>query len=297
MGKADYSLDLKREILKILSLQLPCCQKSFLTAILRGSARKPHIKTPKVLSPLILRFLKKTLPIETDLKSMDGKVFITGFNQRVLREKMVERLCRTSDPASVKHCHNSFLQGLFFSRGYIQCPSNGYHLELRLPGTWFPAMFRHICKQIKLRFNSYPTDVMTLFYLKNSKKIIRFLNTMGLFDKSLELSDLKATRRLLSMVNRQVNFETANINRLINAAEESITQIKDLLNHENQENQEILTDNLRQLALIRLKHPHDSLEALGHRFSPSLSKSAINHRLRRIKAVYKRTFGKKTEQL
>lgn len=294
MAGADYGVNLKREIISVAQQQLPCCLQSFFTGLLRGSANQPQIKVRRPLHRPLQVFLRQVLPADTTIEFGGTEIMVEkNFDQLELRQKLVERIRRTSDSSSGKHCQRAFLQGLFVARGYIQNPGRGYHLEFRLPGHWLPAAFKTVCRQLQIRFSNYTTDKGYCFYLKSSRRIIRFLNLLGLFEKSLELSDLKATRSLLSMVNRQVNFETANINRLIGAAEESINQIKELLVFEDQE---IWTESLRQLALIRLKYPHDSLEALGLRFDPPLSKSAVNHRLRRIKSLHTRIFGKGAEQ-
>jgi len=294
MSEADYSTELKREIFSVARQQLPCCVQSFLTGLLRGSARDPQIKVRRALYRPLQSVLSQILPPDAAVGSDGTEILLdNNFDQLVLRQKLIERIKRTGDAASGKHCQKAFLHGLFISRGYIQNPGRGYHLEFRLPGHWLPAAFKTVCRQLRLKFGEYRTDTgESCFYLKSIRRIIKFLNVLGLFEKSLELSDLKATRRLLSMVNRQVNFETANINRLIGAAEESISQIEQLLAYSDQE---IWIESLRQLAMMRLKYPHDSLEALGQRFEPALSKSAVNHRLRRIKSLHARLFGKKSE--
>ncbi|MBU1106439.1 MAG: DNA-binding protein WhiA [Candidatus Riflebacteria bacterium] len=289
MPTTNYAVSLKREIISVAQQQLPCCLQSFFTGLLRGSARQPQIKVRRSLHRSLKLFLRQVLPADTTIEVGGTEILVeNNFDQLELRKKLVERIRRTNDSSSGKHCQRAFLQGLFVARGYIQNPGRGYHLEFRLPGHWLPAAFKTVCHQLRMKFGSYKTEKGFCFYLKSSRRIIKFLNLLGLFEKSLELSDLKATRSLLSMVNRQVNFETANINRLIGAAEESINQIKALLALEDQE---IWTESLRQLSLIRIKYPHDSLEALGLRFDPPLSKSAVNHRLRRIKSLHAKVFG------
>lgn len=295
MAGIDYGSEIKREMFSVAQQQLPCCLQSFLAGLLRGSAHQPRIKVRRSLNRHLQFFLREILPPDATIEGGGTEILIEkNFDQLELRQKLVERIRRTDDSASGKHCQRAFLHGLFIARGYIQNPGRGYHLEFRLPGRWLPAAFKAVCRQLRMRFGEYKTETGSCFYLKSIRRIIKFLNRLGLFEKSLELSDLKATRSLLSMVNRQVNFETANINRLIGAAEESINQIRELLAFDDQE---IWTESLRQLSLIRVKHPHDSLEALGKRFDPPLSKSAVNHRLRRIKSLHARVFGKEQEKI
>ncbi len=295
MADINYSKELKQEIFAVAHQQLPCCLQSFFAGLLRGSAQQPQIKVRRSLHRPLQTFLRHVLPQSATIEGGGTEILLdTNFDQLELRRKLVDRIRRTSDAASGKHCQQAFIRGLFVSRGYIQNPGRGYHLEFRLPGHWLPAMFKTVCRQLRIRFGEYKIESgSSCFYLKSIRRIIKFLNLLGLFEKSLELSDLKATRSLLSMVNRQVNFETANINRLICAAEDSITQIERLLAYDDQE---IWTESLRQLALVRLEHPHDSLTVLGQHFEPALSKSAVNHRLRRIKSLHARVFGKIVDQ-
>ncbi|OGK08081.1 MAG: DNA-binding protein WhiA [Candidatus Riflebacteria bacterium GWC2_50_8] len=294
MAGVDYGATLKREIFSIARQHMPCCLQSFLAGLLRGSAHQPQIKVRRSLHRHLQLFLQEVLPPDATIEGGGTEILVEkNFDQLELRQKLVERIKRMDGSASGKHCQRAFLHGLFISRGYIQNPGRGYHLEFRLPGRWLPVAFRTVCRQLRMRFAEYKTEAGTCFYLKSIRRIIKFLNRLGLFEKSLELSDLKATRSLLSMVNRQVNFETANINRLIDAAEESINQIRELLTFEDQE---FWTESLRQLSMMRLKYPHDSIEALGQRFEPPLSKSAVNHRLRRIKSLHAKVFGKNQQK-
>lgn len=288
MLPADYSLNLKLDIMVLVEQhQLPCCRQSFLLGLCCGERLSPYVKARNSLKKPMLSYLQKITGRSGSVRWKNGQIDLKNTDQLVLRQKFVERMARASPTSSVKHCQVAFLQGLFISRGYIQNPSRGYHLEYRLRGRWLLAAFKKITACLKVKFAQYRNGRDVCFYVKSGRRIVRLLNKLGLFEKSLELSDLTATRSILSMVNRQVNFETANINRLIDAAEESIRQIHDLLDYHDQE---IWAESLRQLSLMRLKFPHDSLENLGKRFDPPLSKSAVNHRLRRVKSMHARFF-------
>lgn len=282
---ADYSVRLKRDVLQLATQQLPCCQESFILGMCRGKNTEPFIRVRRQLKGSMKRFFKQQKKMALEYSA--GRLKVKNTDQLAMREKFVDRVRRTSAPGSSKHCQIAFLRGLFVAGGYIQNPGRGYHFEFRLKGRWLAAAFRKTAGQLRLKFGVYQNGSDLCFYMKSGRRIAKLLNQLGLFEKALELSDLTATRKLLSMVNRQVNFETANINRVISAAEESITQIRALFDYHDQE---IWTENLRQLSLMRLKFPHDSIETLGKRFDPPLSKSAVNHRLRRIKALYTRVF-------
>lgn len=290
--RAEYSRRLKKELLQNLGA-LPCCRESFLAAALSLKKSVPFIRTSRQLvKPLKKRLAQDFMPA-VNLFVKGCTLCCPELDVLYFRRKYVERFARLSPGSkSSKHCQISFFQGLFFTHGYMQNPAKGYHFELRLRGRWLIAAFIKTARVLKIRLSKIKKPPYTVFYSKSSKKITRLLATLGLFDKSLELSDFLATRSILSVVNRQVNSETANINRLISAAEKNIIRIQQLLELPQQD---FWTHSLRMMALTRLKFPHDSIEKLGSRFEPPLSKSAVNHRLRRINAIFEKVFSKKEE--
>ncbi len=178
----------------------------------------------------------------------------------------------------------AFLQGLFISCGYVQNPESAYHLEFKIKEKWIKSAFIRCTRKLKIKFCKCENSKYTCFYLKSGKKILRFLNLLGLFDRASELYELIEARMVLSSVNRKVNIETSNINKTISASEKSISNIQALFSLKDQS---FWSDNLLLTAKTRIKYPHDSIEQLGKRFSPMLSKSAVNHRLRKIKEFYK----------
>lgn len=86
-------------------------------------------------------------------------------------------------------------------------------------------------------------------------------------------------RDMRNSVNRIVNCETANLNKTIGAAVRQIENIKLL---EREVGLETLPDKLREVAEIRLAHPDLNLKEVGEMLKGVVSKSGVNHRLRKI---------------
>ena len=80
-------------------------------------------------------------------------------------------------------------------------------------------------------------------------------------------------------VNRQVNCETANINKTVSAA---ISQIEDITYIRDRLGFESLPDGLAQIARARLMKPEATLKELGEDLDPPVGKSGVNHRLRKL---------------
>ncbi|HCE12518.1 MAG TPA: DNA-binding protein WhiA, partial [Enterococcus sp.] len=90
----------------------------------------------------------------------------------------------------------------------------------------------------------------------------------------------RIVRDMRNSVNRLVNCETANMNKTIDAASKQIDNIEFI---QNRVGLQALPDKLQEIAALRLEHPEVSLKELGEMIpSGAISKSGINHRIRKI---------------
>ncbi|MFA6670567.1 MAG: DNA-binding protein WhiA, partial [Bacillota bacterium] len=98
----------------------------------------------------------------------------------------------------------------------------------------------------------------------------------------LKFENIRIYKDVRNNVNRIVNCETANITKTINASvkqTENIEYIRDSVGLNR------LPPNLREVAELRLNYPDASLKELGQMLTPTLGKSGVNHRLRRIEEL------------
>ena len=98
----------------------------------------------------------------------------------------------------------------------------------------------------------------------------------------MNLENLGFVKEMRNSVNRRVNCETANISKTVTAASK---QIEDILLIRDKYGFGNLPDNLRQMAEIRLEYPDAALKELGEYLEPSVGKSGVNHRLRRLSEI------------
>jgi hypothetical protein len=118
-----------------------------------------------------------------------------------------------------------------------------------------------------------------IFYLKEGEKIIEFLNLIGAHQALLHFEDVRIMKDLRNSVNRIVNCETANLNKTIGAAVRQIDNIRLLDREIGLAN---LPDKLREVAEVRMRYPDLNLKEVGDMLKESVSKSGVNHRLRKI---------------
>ena len=116
--------------------------------------------------------------------------------------------------------------------------------------------------------------------MKEAEKIADFLQVIGATNAMLKFEDIRIVRDMRNSVNRLVNCETANLNKTIDAAAKQIENIEYLRDSVGLDN---LPAKLREIALLRLEFPDITLKELGEKMpSGAISKSGINHRLRKL---------------
>ena len=118
--------------------------------------------------------------------------------------------------------------------------------------------------------------------MKEGAHIVDLLNIMEAHVSLMNLENVRIVKEMRNFVNRQVNCETANISKSVNAA---VRQIEDICHIRDKKGLESLPDHLKEIALLRLEYPDASLKELGAYLNPPVGKSGVNHRLRRISEI------------
>ncbi|AKP68231.1 DNA-binding protein WhiA [Companilactobacillus ginsenosidimutans] len=175
----------------------------------------------------------------------------------------------------------SYLRGAFLATGSVNNPETSrYHLEIyslyESHNADIAEMMNHFGLNAKTtkRRNGYIT------YLKEAERIADFLQLIGATNSMLKFEDIRIVRDMRNSVNRLVNCENANINKTVAAAERQVENIKHLRDTIGLDS---LPQKLQEIAVLRLDNPEVSLKELGDMVpSGAISKSGINHRLRKI---------------
>ncbi len=179
-------------------------------------------------------------------------------------------------------CKRAFLSAAYIAAGSMSDPEKSYHFELVCPTEGRALQAREILNhfavtaKIVIRKNHY------VVYLKEGEQIVQILNVMGAHKALMELENVRILKEMRNSVNRQVNCETANINKTVNAA---VKQIEDIKLIEEKKGLDSLPENLRKMAEVRLENPEATLKELGEVFDPPMGKSGVNHRLRKISEI------------
>ena len=116
-------------------------------------------------------------------------------------------------------------------------------------------------------------------YIKEGSQIVDILNVMEAPVSLMELENIRILKEMRGSVNRQVNCETANINKTVSAA---VKQMKDITFIRDKIGFDKLPENLSEIAQLRLLKPEATLKELGEALDPPVGKSGVNHRLRKL---------------
>ncbi|MCZ8522196.1 MULTISPECIES: DNA-binding protein WhiA [Paenibacillus] len=186
------------------------------------------------------------------------------------------------EPSLIKKtcCKRAYLRGAFLAGGSVNNPEGtSYHLEIY---SMYEEHCQSLCKlacEFGLNARCIERKKGFVLYIKEGEKIIDFLSLIGAHQALLRFEDVRIMKDMRNSVNRLVNCETANLNKTIGAAVRQIDNIRLLQKELGLDN---LPEKLREVAEIRLQHPDMNLKEVGDLLKGKVSKSGVNHRLRKI---------------
>ncbi|GAA2916709.1 DNA-binding protein WhiA [Enterococcus pseudoavium] len=225
--------------------------------------RKMKLKKNNVY---IVRLKQETQKILLDLDIMDGLMFQAHISNEIKKSDEQTR---------------AYLRGAFLASGSVNNPETSrYHLEI---SSIYEEHNQDICdllNQFELNARTLERRNGFITYLKGAEKIADFLTLIGATNSMLKFEDVRIVRDMRNSVNRLVNCETANMNKTIDAASKQIENIHFI---EATVGLQSLPEKLQEIAELRIQNPEISLKELGEMIpSGAISKSGINHRIRKI---------------
>ena len=179
-------------------------------------------------------------------------------------------------------CKKTFLKQAFLEAGTVADPEKSYHLEIACPNIESAVFIQSLIEtfgiKAKIAFRKKNYGV----YLKGSDAIMDILGIMGASKAFMDAENVRILKEMRNGVNRRVNCETANINKTVSA---SVKQIEDIKLIAERIGFEKLPPSLAEMADVRLSNPDATLNELTTCFDPPLTKSGVNHRLRKLAEI------------
>jgi len=171
-----------------------------------------------------------------------------------------------------------YVRRCFLEGGTITDPVKSYHLAFNLHGSQAQKL-ANILTDFGLHPKTLVKDGQAVVYLKEADEISDVLKIMGANKSLLSFEGKRVEKDLRNNLNRQVNCEAANLSKTVTAAQSQIEAIEFIIEEVGLEH---LAKPLRDVARQRIAHDTASLAEIGAMLSPPISKSGVNHRLRKI---------------
>jgi DNA-binding protein WhiA len=172
-----------------------------------------------------------------------------------------------------------FLRGAYLVCGSLTDPHKEYHLEF---GVSYMNLSRDLSTLIGEVLSQPKSTVRRgayIVYYKESENIEDMITYIGAVLSSLEMMNIKIEKDIKNRVNRRMNCDNANMDKTLNASMQQVEDINYIFEHKDES---FLADELLQVAKLRLENPEMSLRELCESVNPPLSRSGVNHRLKKI---------------
>ena len=195
-----------------------------------------------------------------------------GENLSLIRNVVLQNAC----------CRRAFIRGAFLAAGSISAPEKFYHFEIVCPTEPKAEQLKNIIATFDIEAKIVPRKKYYVVYIKEGSQIVDILNVMEAPVSLMELENIRIVKEMRGSVNRQVNCETANINKTVSAA---VKQIEDIRFIQSVAGLSGLPESLQEMARIRLERPEATLKELGEGLEQPVGKSGVNNRLRKLSLV------------
>ena len=266
-GNDHYSIKIHTENVTVARKCFTLLKKTFNIVTDISIRRSNHLAKNRIYSVAVkqhedaYRILKAT-----KLLADDGEI---GENLSVVGNVVVQNSC----------CRRAFLRGAFLASGSISDPEKSYHFEIVCATEPKAKQIQSIMATFDIEAKIVVRKKYFVVYIKEGNQIVDMLNVMEAPLSLMELENIRILKEMRSNVNRQVNCETANINKTVSAA---MKQIGDIEYIRDTVGFESLPANLAEIARARLEKPEATLKELGEDLEPPVGKSGVNHRLRKL---------------
>lgn len=289
----SFSSETKAELCKT-PLNRSCCTAAEAYGILlyahTFSGREIRIITLSgALAQRLPRLFKRAFDVEFDVlppENAAGKrSFLITDSQKILKIFS----CFGQEPSLALHinlgmlenecCRSAFLRGAFLSGGSITDPDKRYHMELMCSHQSVLRETTSLLQELGFEPRSSRRSGGELIYFKQSDTITDVLTTIGAPLSGMALQQSKVEKDIRNTINRRVNCDSANADRIVSAAQEQLDMIRRI-------DAEIgiseLPDVLQDVAMLRIANPESSLSELSALSYPPVSKSCLSHRMKKL---------------
>ena len=179
-------------------------------------------------------------------------------------------------------CRRAFLRGAFLAGGSVTDPEKRYHLELSTTHLRVSRETQTLLEEMGLVAKETERKGSLILYYKQSESIEDFLTAIGAPVSAMAVMSAKIEKDWRNTANRKVNCDSANLDKIVAAAQEQLSALRKL---QEQGRFDRLPEKLKETARLRMEYPEAALSELAELHNPPVTKSAINHRLRKLQTL------------
>jgi len=174
-------------------------------------------------------------------------------------------------------CHAAFLRGVFLCAGRISNPSVQYSLDFSL-GDRTEIFARHLKDHgLEPRVSNKASGV--ILYFKTGNQIEDFCGLLALNSAMFSVIEARINGEAKKNANRIMNLDNKNLTKAVDAATAQLALIYELVNANLLSS---LPEELEATARLRLENPDLTLAQLAAIATPSISKSGLSHRFKKL---------------
>lgn len=179
-------------------------------------------------------------------------------------------------------CLEAFVRGAFLAGGSVTDPEKRFHLELATPHRSVSREMHTVLLDLGFSPREAERGGSALLYFKRADAIADFFTALGAPVTAMGVMTAKVDKEMRNTVTRQINCDSANTDKTVAAAQEQLDAIRRYIRAYGLD---ALPEPLRDTALLRIANPEASLSELAQLSVPSVSKSCLNHRLKKILSI------------
>lgn len=207
------------------------------------------------------------MSFSSDVKDEIEKLKVWDNKSNLKQEDQIARIC---------------VREAFLQFGSLSDPNKEYHLEIAIKTKKKAEEIIKILVSNGIKARIIKRRDKYIIYLKEGEDISNCLAFIGASSSVLRFEEIRVMREMRNQINRKVNCETANLTKTVNASYE---QVKAINKVKKSKYWKELEAGVQEIANLRLENPEISIEALGKKLNPPISKSGANHRLRKIMEI------------
>lgn len=281
----SFSSDVKKRISTIEN-ECEMCNRAQLAAMVRymGKFREYDILLTTENESVIKcqqRLILETTGIKTEYEyKKKSRLYEMSIENDDVIDNLSDLLMLFDDDYNIFDCCKmSYIRGAFLGGGSISDPKKNYHLEI--DAKYEPEADR-LCNMLKsMGVVAKKTNRKGHYvvYVKEYSAIADILGVVGDSMSALEIYNIFVEKDVRNSINRQMNCENANMDKVADAYKKHLSAIEIVKKTIGIEK---LPDVLQEIARVRVEYPEDSLKQLGERLEKPIGKSGVNHRLNRI---------------